>query len=228
MRNILHLGLSALILGFIMLCPAFSQTPPPAREQPRNDDAEIKAAQERLKKLIAEIAAQEAKKSQTPKAEPPKAATPSDPAVAALEKLAKSSDPKVAALAKELLGAMKHSTPGGDGKLLLQFDGAPGGKPGVLEFNIKPPPSAPKPGIPFELKFDDLKFDLQQGVPNIKGQPNIIIVGEAKGGTTPAAGGSTLKMSADGKTAAVVGADGTITIYDVATGKEQMRFPGKK
>ena len=35
-------------------------------------------------------------------------------------------------------------------------------------------------------------------------------------------------MSADGKTAAVVGADGTITIYDVATGKEQMRFPGKK
>ena len=35
-------------------------------------------------------------------------------------------------------------------------------------------------------------------------------------------------MSADGKTAAVVAADGTVTVYDTATGKEMMRFPVKK
>jgi hypothetical protein len=46
--------------------------------------------------------------------------------------------------------------------------------------------------------------------------------------TTTTAGTSTLKLSADGKTAALLSADGTITIFDVATGKETMKFSGKK
>lgn len=44
----------------------------------------------------------------------------------------------------------------------------------------------------------------------------------------PDSGASSLKLAADGKTAAVVAGDGTVTIYDVATGKELMKFPGKK
>lgn len=42
------------------------------------------------------------------------------------------------------------------------------------------------------------------------------------------ASASMLRLSSDGKTAAVVGGDGTVTIYDVASGKELMKFPGKK
>lgn len=44
----------------------------------------------------------------------------------------------------------------------------------------------------------------------------------------PASGANTLKLSADGKTAALLAADGTITIFDVASGKEMMKFSGKK
>ena len=59
------------------------------------------------------------------------------------------------------------------------------------------------------------------------------MVVENKGGTatataTSVGGGSMLRLSADGKTAAVVGGDGTVTIFDVASGKELMKFPGKK
>jgi hypothetical protein len=39
---------------------------------------------------------------------------------------------------------------------------------------------------------------------------------------------SSLKHSADGKTVAVIGTDGSITLYDVATGREWMKFPAKK
>ena len=44
----------------------------------------------------------------------------------------------------------------------------------------------------------------------------------------PVGGANTLKLSADGKTAALLAADGTITIFDVASGKEMMKFSGKK
>ena len=51
---------------------------------------------------------------------------------------------------------------------------------------------------------------------------------QASGDLAYEIGSATLKMSADGKLAAIVTADGTITIFDVATGKEMMKFSGKK
>ena len=43
--------------------------------------------------------------------------------------------------------------------------------------------------------------------------------------TAPDPVASTLKLSADGKTAAVVGEDGSITIYDVASGQGTVEVP---
>ena len=39
---------------------------------------------------------------------------------------------------------------------------------------------------------------------------------------------ASLRMSADGKTAAVTAADGSVTVFDTASGKELMRFPVQK
>lgn len=131
-----------------------------------------------------------------------------DPALAALQGLLKSPDPKVAALAKELLTLLpKPAVPApGTGPLA---GGAWGGKPGAT--------------APVEPRLNRLA----PAANNPWGNP-------AGGLTrTPATetsvwGVSSLKLSADGKTAAVVSADGTITVYDVASGKEQMKFSGKK
>jgi hypothetical protein len=210
MRTILHLSLSAALLGFIMLCPAFAQTTPPAKIQPKDEEAELKAIQERLQKLIAEL-----------RAKVVRPAVQVEPAIAALEKLAKSSDPKVAALAKELLAALPKPVTSKPGTFLLEWDGhQPGGNPGGgLEFRLEGPPLAKlKPGAPIELKIENFEFEFE---PNLKVQKPQVA-------SDTKSGGSTLKMSADGKTAAVVGADGSNVIYDVATGKEQMRFPAKR
>ena len=105
------------------------------------------------------------------------------PAIAGARKAGQvAGTPSVAALAKELLGAMKHPAQG-DGKFLLQFDSGPGGKPGVLEFNIEPPPPAAKRRRNLlELKFDDLQFEVQQGGPISMANYERHLVGEAKTG----------------------------------------------
>lgn len=73
-----------------------------------------------------------------------------------------------------------------------------------------------------ELKFERLPADGTK--------PRIIVKDEVVKSVPMISpwGTSSLKLSADGKTAAVVNADGTITIYDVASGTEQMKFPAKK
>ncbi len=188
-----------------------------------------KAAEERLQQLMKQLQELEAKKALDAK-NPAPPSNPvlgggfrpgagaawqvlpgqpaGDPALAALQGLLKSPDPKVAALAKELLAMLPKpavTAPGTD----PFAGGAWGGKAGVT--------------APIEPKLNRLA----PAANNPWGTP-------AGGLTrTPATaisvwGISSLKLTADGKTAAVVGADGTITVYDVASGNEQMRFAGKK
>lgn len=64
----------------------------------------------------------------------------------------------------------------------------------------------PKPGEPFKM---------------------VVVTDGSKNVKAPEAS-SSLRMSADGKTAAVIAADGSVTVFDTASGKELMRFPVKK
>jgi ABC-type molybdate transport system ATPase subunit len=68
-----------------------------------------------------------------------------------------------------------------------------------------------------------------EGKPTAAGEPLKVVVFDRDVKTTKAeASGSSLRMSADGKTAAVIAADGSVTVFDTASGKEMMRFPVKK
>jgi hypothetical protein len=116
----------------------------------------------------------------------------------------------VAALAKELLAQLKKqpAPPGFGGGVPFKFEFAPA--PGGEK-----PKAEATPGTPLQLEL------------KVEGGKHLFMVvpeGPKPGGV----GGSTMRMSADGKTAAVVGADGSITIFDVASGKEVMKFPAKK
>ncbi len=192
-----------------------------------------KAAEDRLQQLMKQLRELEAKKAldaknpappANPQANPPLGGgfrpgpgTPwqaqvlpgqpaGDPAFAALQGLLKSSDPKVAALAKGLLTLLpKPATPAGGSNPFA--GGAWGGKPGEA--------------APVEPRLNRLAQ-----IPNNPwGTP---AGGLTRTPATTVGDISSLKLSADGKTAAVVSADGTITVYDVASGKEQMKFAGKK
>jgi hypothetical protein len=120
-------------------------------------------------------------------------------------------------------------------------------KPGVLEFRIEGNADKPKPkeapkakpeaGI-LQFQFDNggkpLQFKLNSEKP-APGKPaakpaeakGVLMLGEMRLQAS-GPGPSTLRMSTDGKTAAVISGDGTVTVFDVATGKQVMRFPGKK
>jgi len=225
MRLSLRFAGSALVAGLIGLSPAAAQDKP-------KPEAELKKAQEQLEKLVQQLRDQESKKREDGrKAVPdaPKPPTPARPMVwaipshdrdasSALKELLRSSDPKVAGLARELLGLLEKKR-AGEGQQ-LQFEVVPAGS---------------KPGKPTELKAGGLEMkhggqiELKFGKPtgDVKGiEKRIVVVTE--GSSASAGATSSLKLSADGKTAAVVSSDGTVTIYDVATGKETMKFAGKK
>jgi hypothetical protein len=246
MRTLIYYSLIAVMLGCSGLSIARAQAP--TKEQPKNAEAELKAAREKLQTLLAELREKELrlaqerrekedKKAKEAKPEPQKnvieielnapkiqldaqKSQPADPAVIALHGLLKSNDPKVVALAKELLDVLAKSQtqPG------VQRGGG-------LDWKIVPAaplklegfPFSGKPGQPLELRFE-----------TIPGAKSGTVVEERKvdvarpAGPAAATGASNLKMSADGKTAAVVNADGSIVIFDVATGKEQLRFPARK
>ena len=94
-----------------------------------------------------------------------------------------------------------------------------------------------KPGGKLELELRALKgqqpleWKVQpRPAEELKTERRIVVVGDKSTAPVqlPTSGGSTLRLSADGKTAAVVTGDETVTIYDVASGKELMKFPGKK
>jgi hypothetical protein len=234
---LIYFALAAFALSCVGL--SSSQAQAPVKEQPKNEEAELKAAQQKLQRLMAELRdkearmaeerrALEAKKAKEAKPEPQKnvieieldglkiqpAQPGADPAVTALHGLLKSNDPKVAAMAKELLEALAKSK--------AQPNAQRGGG---FEWRVVPAPDM-KFGTfkPAELKFEVIPDGKSNTV--LMGERNIEVVKPAA--QAAATGTSSLKMSADGKTAAVVNADGSIVIYDVATGKEQMRFPGKK
>jgi hypothetical protein len=98
---------------------------------------------------------------------------------------------------------------------------APKGKPEA--------PKQPKADKPIEMKielgaeglFSAIPIEIQQAP---KGKPEA----PKATGAEPAKAGSTLRMSTDGKTAAVISADGAVVVFDVATGRELMRFPAHK
>ncbi|HXD86389.1 MAG TPA: hypothetical protein VN641_07835 [Urbifossiella sp.] len=172
----------------------------------------------------------------------------SDATLAAIKRLEASKDPKTAALVRELLVQLTRSNP--PHGIPMTFKVSPEG--GILELRLgdekdeKPrTPEKPKPvasdkaeGPRFQLHFDkkkplgspgsgvQLQFEGNSPKPE-KNARGVVVVGEMHM-KLAGPGPSTLKMSADGKTAAVVSDDGTVTIFDVASGKELMKFPGKK
>jgi hypothetical protein len=208
----LRLTLAALVVGVVGPSPARAQQPVPA--QPRTE-AEIKALEERLRVLMRELRERETRKAANPEAKPAQPAPgtrlpvqpgwmvvpaqpPMDPGIALLHGLARHPDPKIAALAKELLERMAKAPPPGGAAPAPR---APGGvRP--IEIEVEFVPDGNRPGVPFV----------------VKPAPRLVVKDEAVRGT------STLKMSADGKTAAVVSADSSVVVYDVATGRELMRF----
>ncbi len=205
---------AALVASVIGLTPVLAQPAPP-KSSPKTtpSDAELKALEEKLQKLVQELREQELKKAtrpETPRPVPapptpapvrPTWVVPASPADAtsALRGLVRHSDPKIAALAAELLERLAKVTPP------VAVVPAPR-TPWKVEV-LTPPGSNPAPPT---IEF--------------KPTPRMIVIGDR----APAPTASSLKLSTDGKTAAVVGADGGVVVYDVASGRELMRFPGKK
>ncbi len=237
----LRVALVVAAAGAVTLAPARAQQPTTPQELQKIQD-EIKALEEKRRALLvaeerkrAAVKAAEAKAAETKAAEPkatemmwqfvvpsqPKAGAPAADAQAQLRALAKHSDPKVAALAKELLERLAAPAPtapkGPKAEKLSAFllDFEVDGKGGFLVGG-----DGQKGAEGFKIVVDT---DGKGGQPRVIRSADVII---AKG--EPAKGVSTLKMSADGKTAAVVSADGAVVVFDVATGRELMRFPGKK
>jgi hypothetical protein len=204
-----------------------AETPKPAAT-PGGDDAA------RLHKLLNELREQENKKARPEAAKPfapptpPLPPAPSKPmvwttpaqgggdsssAMAAVKGLLSSKDPKTVALARELLEHLARSTAKPEGG--AQF-----------EFHLAPSPG----GKAIELKLESLSkvkpgagADYRVTPPAV--ERRVVVAAERTG---PAGGSSTLKLSADGKVAAIVDADGTVTVFDVVSGKEMMKFAGKK
>jgi hypothetical protein len=210
---------------------ALARQPRVAKEPPKSE-AELKALEEKLHLLMRELREQHAKKAAEPKPAPAPPAKPqeggatmivpvqieADPAHAHLRGLTKHSDPKVAALAKELLERLaKPAAPKGQ----LSVPGF--GLLNDIEFQIELTPNHKKT---FELLFaPDGKGE---GIPFEFKSAQIQIVNDEPAKAGPAKAASSLRMSTDGKAAAVTTADGTVVVYDVASGRELMRFPGKK
>ncbi len=233
MRMPLRLAASALVTSVFGLSQVNAHPAPiPAEEKAKLSDTQQRELEEKLKQLLSQLQAIEAKQAETKKPGQPDTPKPvkpegagglqfqlvpaADPAIALKLLLVKSTDPKVIALTRELLALLEKQSPQKPPAPRDPFKG-----------EVVPDGAKPKPGQPPHLEFKFEGFNLESRKPNAGGVPDA-----GKGGllmtTAPAAGASSLKLSADGKTAAVVGADGSITIYDVATGKEQLKFPAKK
>ncbi|QJX00976.1 WD40 repeat domain-containing protein [Frigoriglobus tundricola] len=246
----LRFALVAVVMGTVMLAPARAQHPTTPQELQKIQD-EIKALEEKRRILLvaeerkrAAVKAAEAKAAETKAAESkptemtwqfvvpsqPKAAAPTADAHAPLRALAKHSDPKVAALAKELLERLAAPAPAapkgpkaeksGAIQLYFEADGKGGFPLGILSGGDG------KKGA--EVIDIVLGTDGKGGPPRVVGSADVVIAAILPGQGEPAKATSSLKMAADGKTAAVVSADGTVVVFDVATGRELMRFPGKK
>ncbi|MDB5311317.1 MAG: hypothetical protein JWO38_5519 [Gemmataceae bacterium] len=230
MRTPLRLVLSAVVAGLFGLSSAVAEEPAAPKEQPRARGAEQKEIEERLERLTKELDELEAKKRA--EAAKPGAVAPTtppvygwrmpaltapaqpvqDPAGAALRGLLKSQDPKVVSLATELLERLGKSAAPPAVARVVPGDGA--GAPLRVEVEAW----GHKQRAPAELKVEPPAAE--------RVRVRTVVLNER--GEAAKTGQSRLRMSADGKTAAVVGADGSVTVFDTTTGKELMRFPAKE
>ncbi|HUR54797.1 MAG TPA: hypothetical protein VMZ71_11745 [Gemmataceae bacterium] len=183
--------------------------------------AELEARARELEKLRDQLA-DEAKKKATAvkegvlsKPQPPQPATgvvrlvdgkPAPDPLAAIKPLILSDDPKVAALAAQLAELIAKKTP-----------------------QSKPPVGVPAVAVKGYVDVGPIKRpEVRTGSEPLK----VVVVTDKSVSTdknvkVPETYAS-LRMSADGKTAAVTAADGSVTVFDTASGKELMRFPVKK
>jgi hypothetical protein len=184
--------------------------------------AELEARARELEKLRDQLADEAKKKADVvkegvlSKPQPPQSATgvvrwvaeqqSADP-LAAIKPLIRSDDPKVAALAAQLaeLLAKKAATTPKPAVGVVDV----GGKLAVGGGPIKRP-------------------EVKTGSEPLK----VVVVTDKSASTDKTTkvpeNYASLRMSADGKTAAVTAADGSVTVFDTASGKELMRFPVKK
>jgi hypothetical protein len=209
----------ALVAGMICNSPAMAQTEEitkqleqklkalrlkaSADDELKKAEAELQKAKAQLDKLAKE---QKEKESKGKQAEPvkPVPPTPPNPKGGANEPVWKQSPEQLRKAVEELTLSKDPKVAAAAKELLAQLP--------------KPPaPPATKPGGG-ELKLE-LKAEPKKGEIKIEGMVLVMNVGGFE---------SSLKMSADGKKAALIGTDGSVTIYDVTTGKELMKFPAKK
>jgi hypothetical protein len=210
-----RLAFAAIVLS---VSPALGQAPiqPP---EGKKQEAELKALEQKLRALMHELEARDPKTAPKNPPAPGGKAQPqgikvieahllnADPAHAQLLALTKHADPKIAALATELLGLLKKKSPKGAAiEIVLE----PGSFKLDKVIDLK--------NIGIVLEPGSFKFE----APAEKPRTRTPVKEESVTGT------SSLKMSSDGKTAAVVATDGSVVVYDVATGRELMRFAGRK
>jgi hypothetical protein len=249
MRSPIRFALAATVAALLGVQPAFAQ-------QPEAELKKAQEQLEKLLKELKDREAKkpEAAKPPVPPAPPAPPAPPKiawaqlhgGDALAAIKPLIASKDPKVAALAKELLEHLAKAVPqpaqtrelhlelvkpaqgGGALELKLASDmlKAVPAPPGQFEFKVVPFPGGGE-AAKGEPKTVERRVVVVEGKPTDGHKTVTATVVEAKP-AAPAGGASTLKLSSDGKTAALLAADGTITIFDVASGKEMMKFTGKK
>lgn len=252
MRTRLRFAMAAAVAALIGFQPAFAQQP---EAELKKAQEQLEKLLKELKEREAKKA--DAPKATTlkPPAPPSVPAPPPPPAsttkstiawaqmaggdsTGALKGLTESKDPKVAALAKELLQHLAKSAPQTAKVQEFHLELAKPaalfvpGQPGAeFKFLALPPgAAAPAPETKTVERRVIVVSGTEDGKPReasvtvVKGQP----VEGVHNVTVNVVGTSSLKLSADGKTAALLAADGTITIFDVATGKETMKFSGKK
>jgi|GEM_PF-3493628 len=251
MRTRLRFAMAAAVAALLGLQPAFAQQPEAELKKAQEQlEKLLKELKEREAKKADAPKATTLKPPAPPSvpAPPPPPGSATKPMIAwaqmaggdstgALKGLTASKDPKVAALAKELLEHLAKSAPQTTKVQELHLELA---KPSLFvpsqpnaEFKfLALPPGAAAPAP--ETKTVERRVIVVSGgedgkapearVTVVKGQP----VEGVHNVTVNVVGTSSLKLSADGKTAALLSTDGTITIFDVASGKEVMKFAGKK
>ena len=239
MLDTIRSAATALFVGLLVNAPLLAQTPETVEQVEKKlqelraqqaKQAELKKAAELLDQLMKQAKEREAAQAKPGAQIPanpaalgtqiptnPAPANPVKPVSQSPQVQATSQNPRPGASAwsvqqvPDTVGAIKGLTLSRDPKIaaaakeLLELltKASPVANPPAPQNPYKPEPQAnPKP---VELKFEGGFFLMNVG-----------------------GGESSLKLSVDGKKAAVTGIDGTVTVYDVTTGKELMKFPAKR
>ena len=162
MRTILHLSLSAVIPGFIMLCPALSAD----RSSDKGSADERRSRTEGVARAAPETRRGngERKKPNWPsrRPRPRRSSAQPIPQLRRSRSLRSRRTPRLPHWRRNSSGiAQARST---RRHPLLQFDNlqldGQGGKGGGLEFKLEPAPPAAKPGVPIELQLENFQLEL--------------------------------------------------------------------